>query len=220
VDLWDIATGSWVGAIGDGSFEAGDVVFSPTEPLVAFVPEGVAAAEIWDAAERSRAKRMRTLQVDVADPDYLPAWAIAFSPDGRMLATPGQNGRVHVWEVHTGKLVRELEQNVGTAVLALDFSPDGKMLAISGGEAFASLWDLATGAPIGPRLTAGGRGAKVDISPDARTLLETHANGRGAVWDIDPKSWAQRACALANRTLTREEWEELLPGRPYEPACR
>ena len=43
--------------------------------------------------------------------------------------------------------------------------------------------------------------------------------GRGAVWDVDPASWAERACALANRTLTRDEWETFLPGRPYEPAC-
>ena len=44
----------------------------------------------------------------------------------------------------------------------------------------------------------------------------TLANGEGAVWDVDPASWARRACALANRTLTREEWETFLPG----PAVR
>jgi hypothetical protein len=49
--------------------------------------------------------------------------------------------------------------------------------------------------------------------------LLTHADGRGAVYDVDPELWEQRACAIANRTLTREEWEEFLPGRPYEPAC-
>ncbi len=32
----------------------------------------------------------------------------------------------------------------------------------------------------------------------------TADNGEGAVWDIDPESWARRACAVANRTLTRE----------------
>jgi len=48
----------------------------------------------------------------------------------------------------------------------------------------------------------------------------THGNGQGAVWDIDPESWKQRACALANRTLTPAEWAEFLPGRFYEPACR
>ena len=59
----------------------------------------------------------------------------------------------------------------------------------------------------------------IDLSPDGRHLLETHGNGQGAVWDVDPESWERRACDLANRTLTREEWEEFLPGRPYEPAC-
>ena len=47
----------------------------------------------------------------------------------------------------------------------------------------------------------------------------TSGDGQGAVWDFDPESWKQRACAIANRTLTREEWEQFLPGRPYEPAC-
>jgi hypothetical protein len=36
---------------------------------------------------------------------------------------------------------------------------------------------------------------------------------------LDPASWPERACALANRALTREEWETFLPGLPYEPAC-
>jgi hypothetical protein len=59
----------------------------------------------------------------------------------------------------------------------------------------------------------------MDLSSDGRRLLMTAANGQGAVWDIDPESWEHRACALANRTLTRKEWEEFLPGRPYKPAC-
>ena len=59
----------------------------------------------------------------------------------------------------------------------------------------------------------------IDLSSDGRHLLEIHGNGQGAVWDVDPESWKRRACDLANRTLTREEWEEFLPGRPYEPAC-
>ena len=104
--------------------------------------------------------------------------------------------------------------------MTLDFNPDASILAVSGFEPIASLWDVATGARIGPTLTAGSRRAEIDLSPDGRQLLETHGNGEGAVWDVDPESWKRRACELANRTLTREEWEEFLPGRPYEPACR
>ena len=59
----------------------------------------------------------------------------------------------------------------------------------------------------------------IDLSPDGQRLLETHGDGQGAVWDVDPASWARRACTLASRTLTREEWNEFVPGRPYKPAC-
>jgi WD40 repeat protein len=104
--------------------------------------------------------------------------------------------------------------------VALEFSPEGRVLAVSGkNEPAASLWDVATGAQIGPSLTAGKRTAMMDLSSDGRQLLMTSANGEGAVWNIDPEYWKQHACELANRTLTEEEWEEFLPGRPYEPAC-
>jgi WD40 repeat protein len=153
------------------------------------------------------------------DSDSRFYYAIAFSPDGRTLATGGlEDPIVRVWDVPTGKLIRELDQgSAGTKTL--DFSPDGRILAVSGYAPVASLWDLATGARIGPTLRAGSRRADIDLSPDGRELLMTAADGRGALWDIDPKSWAQRACRVANRTLTPEEWEEFLPGRPYEPAC-
>ena len=44
--------------------------------------------------------------------------------------------------------------------------------------------------------------------------------GRGYVWDTRPLSWARLACAVAGRTLTRSEWQDALPNRPYTPACR
>ena len=88
-----------------------------------------------------------------------------------------------------------------------------------GSSPWRLLWDVATGVQIGPQLTAGDRRTMIDLSSDGRQLLEIHANGKGAVWDVDPESWKRRACNLANRTLTREEWAEFLPGRPYEPAC-
>jgi len=218
VKLWDVATGSVLGRIGDRR-AAGDVAFSPAESLVAFVREGFqqtggGEVEIWDVSRRSRVTKLL-----IVDDPWAIGWAIAFSPDGRLLAASGLDSLVHLWDVRTGKLLRELEQNVGNAVHALAFTPDSSTIAISGSDGFASLWDVATGAKIGPRLGVGSREAKLDLSSDGSRLLMTNGDGKGAVWDVDPELWAQRACTLANRTLTRDEWEEFLAGRPYEPAC-
>lgn len=143
--------------------------------------------------------------------------SVALSPDGRTLAVGGYARFIRLWDFRTGRLLHELDNDA--FVVTLEFSPDGRTLAVSGQDPVASLWDVATGTQIGPSLSAGRRWAMMDLSADGRRLLMTSANGEGAVWDVDPRSWARRACALANRTLTRKEWETFLPGRPYEPAC-
>jgi WD40 repeat protein/tRNA A-37 threonylcarbamoyl transferase component Bud32 len=212
VNLWEVATGEPLDTIALG-VPAGDVAFGPAGQTLAFVHERGGTAEVWDVAEDSRITKLPV------DSDSRFYYEIALSPDGRTLATGGlEDPIVRVWDVPTGKLIRELDQgSAGTKTL--DFSPDGRILAVSGYAPVASLWDLATGARIGPTLRAGSRRADIDLSPDGRELLMTAADGRGALWDVDPESWAERACSLANRTLTPEEWEEFLPGRPYEPAC-
>jgi WD40 repeat protein len=224
--LWNAATGAALGTVGDGS-NVGTVAFSPTGRFVALIRSGYPLSsdpeqqagdvEFWDPTRRSLIK---TLRVE-AKPKGIIGQALAFSSDGRLIASGGIGYNVvQVWDVETGELIRELEENVGGA-LVLEFSPGNSILAVSGyGEPFASLLDVATGEQIGPRLNAGGESTMIDVSADGRRLLETHGTGEGAIWDIDPESWKRRACALANRTLTREEWEEFLPGRSYEPACR
>ena len=177
---------------------------------------GVPRAQVWDVAARS-------IVASVQGRAEGDAFSVALSPDGRLLAVGGFPRLVRLWDVGTGKAVHELDAGGGED---LEFSPDGTILVVSGlasgrdvSGVGVSLWDVATATQIGPRLSTGKRAALIDLSPDGRRLLVTAANGEGAIWDIDPDSWARRACALANRTLTRGEWERFLPGRPYEPAC-
>ena len=61
-----------------------------------------------------------------------PVAAVAFSPDGKFLAS-GTYGRVTVWDLATGRPAKVLTNVLG-AVNDLKFSPDGKLLAIAGGQ--------------------------------------------------------------------------------------
>src|SRR5262249_8218291 len=61
-----------------------------------------------------------------------PVAAVAFSPNGKLLAT-GTYGRVTVWDLATGKPAKALT-NVWGAVNDLKFSPDGQLLAVAGGQ--------------------------------------------------------------------------------------
>ena len=214
--LLDGSTRATLGEIRAPGGRTGAVV-SEDGKLIAAARRWAGGADVWELATRRR-----LVSVDAAG-QRSADFAVALSSDASMLALGGWGNRrstVRIVDVHTGELVRELDQG-GVGVETLEFSADGRTLVVGGlAENVASLWDVSSGTRIAAKLTVGSRAVLTDLSSDGRHLLMTAANGEGAVWDIDPESWARRACAIANRTLTEKEWSEFLPGRPYEPACR
>jgi WD40 repeat protein len=143
---------------------------------------------------------------------------VAPDPRGRFLVVALNDGTVLFLDARDGhRLAPPTSATIGN-VFNVSVSPDGRFVSATGSSALLSLFDTRTFRPIGTPLPFDVETfARARFTRDGRVVV---ANGRTInLVDVDPATWVTRACQVVGRTLTRDEWNEVLPDRPYDPAC-
>jgi len=111
--------------------------------------------------------------------------AVAFSPDGRMVATGSADGNVRLWDAATQQEIGSPMSSDAKPVAAVAFSPNGTLVAAGSADGNVQLWETATQQEAGSALAAGA--AEVDalaFSPDGKLLATGGRDGAARLWDV------------------------------------
>lgn len=146
---------------------------------------------------------------DASSPITDRANSLAFSPDGKTLAIgsgePSRSGDITLWDMATGKVVKNYADHHIDSVLALDFTPDGKLLASGGADKAVRVTDLSTGKVV--KVFEGHTHHVLGLTwrADGRMLASSGADNVVKVWD-----WT-----TGDRRKSIDGWDKEVTGISY-----
>jgi WD40 repeat protein len=197
VQLWDPATGAEVATLKGHHGSVLALAFSPKGDRLASgswdADRGSGEVKVWDADPTS--PNFRKEQPGFAA-EGKGATCLAFSPDGRTVASGGADHKVILWNVDGGQKRHEIAAHQDV-VRCLAFSPEGRTLATGGDDTRIRLWEADGGKERqlpepGGKDGAGGKPFEghtaavtgLAFSPDGLSLASASADRTVRLWDV------------------------------------
>jgi WD40 repeat protein len=184
---------------------------------LAFTPDGnrLISASVagyvnaWDVGTGKLVTRYETGQGAVQ--------TLSISADGRLIATAGDSRTVKLWDAATFDELAEFTGHTAP-IHVLAFSLDGRNLASAGDDHTVMVWDVPTRTRVAALSGHQARIRGLAFTPDG-TPVSGGEDSRVIRWSMDLAAATRHVCDSAGRRLTREQWAEHIPSRPYEPSC-
>ena len=163
------------------------VAFSPDDTRLAVITDGLAS--IWNLTVSPHKEELRIpltarqeVKRSVTVTDHL-----AFSPNGKTLATSSSGNEVHFWDTTSGQLVQKISTAAKGPLTALVFSPDGKFLATAGNDNSVHLWNTSDGSRYTTFTGHTGPVSAVAFSHDSRSLVTAGVDSSILLWNVTDK---------------------------------
>lgn len=171
IHLWDANTGKEICQLKGHRSPINGFSFSADGKKIASIGSWERTIRLWNVADATECSPFARHQGEVS--------AVAFAPDGRILATASHDHTIVFWKTATGEKVGELLGHQGH-VKAIAFSPDGQFVASGSDDKTIRVWKAATGKELqqfqGPLRAI----TSLAFSPDGRTL----ASGEGMAGEV------------------------------------
>ncbi|MCI0639578.1 MAG: protein kinase [Gemmataceae bacterium] len=186
--------GRWLASVGlDGKIIVRDVVTGQSKNLIseskpgflgmAFSPDGLLATAgdagivgVWDINSGQAHFRVKAHT----------SWtsSLAFSPDGRILATGSNDRTIHLLDAATGQVLKTLEGHTD-AIMGLAFSSDGHRLFSGSLDRSITIWDVDSGRQIKTLKGHSNGVTRIALSQDNQRLASSSHDNTVKIWDVN-----------------------------------